>query len=74
LRPIVPIGAVFVLSIGYSMILFATFGALGAPLPVIDPLGAVVPSAIYDAVLAALVGPLTIAVHDRRIEQERVDW
>jgi hypothetical protein len=56
------------------MILFATFGALGAPLPVIDPLGAVVPSAIYDAVLAALVGPLTIAVHDRRIEQERVDW
>jgi hypothetical protein len=37
-------------------------------------MGTVVPSAIYDAVLAALVGPLTIAVHDRRMEQERVDW
>jgi rod shape-determining protein MreD len=74
LRPIVPIGAVFILSIGYSMILFVAFSALGTPLPVADPLGAVLPSAIYDAVLAAIIGPLTIAVHDRRAEQERVDW
>jgi len=74
LRPIVPIGAVFVLSIGYSMILFVIFGALGAPLPVADPVSTVLPSAIYDAVLAAIVGPLVIAVHDRRMDQERVDW
>jgi rod shape-determining protein MreD len=74
LRPITPIGAVFVLSIGYSMILFLAFGALGAPLPVSDPLATVLPSAIYDAVLAAIVGPLVIAVHDRRMDQERVDW
>lgn len=74
-RPIVPIGAVFVLSIGYSMILYVTFGALGGqPLPVSDPISVVLPTAIYDAVLAAIVGPLAIAVHDRRIEQERVDW
>ena len=74
LRPIVPIGAVFVLSLGYSMILFITFSALGTPLPVADPIGAVFPGAVYDAVLAAIIGPLTIAVHDRRMEQERVDW
>jgi rod shape-determining protein MreD len=74
LRPIVPIGAVFILSIGYSMILFATFGALGVPLPVADPLGTVLPGAIYDAVLAMIIGPLAVAVHDRRVEQERVDW
>jgi rod shape-determining protein MreD len=74
LRPIVPIGAVFILSIGYSMILFASFGALGAPIPASDPLAAVLPSAIYDAVIAAIVGPLAIAIHDRRLEQERVDW
>jgi len=74
LRPIVPIVAVFVLSIGYSMILYGLFSALGAPIPVADPLSAVVPSAIYDAVLATLVGPLAISVHDRRVEQERVDW
>lgn len=74
LRPIVPIAAVFVLSIAYSMILFVTFGALGAPIPIADPLSLVVPSAIYDAVLAAVVGPLAIAVHDRRVNAERVDW
>jgi rod shape-determining protein MreD len=74
LRPIVPIGAVFVLSIGYSMILFVTFSALGQPLPVADPLGAILPGAVYDAILAAIVGPLTIAVHDRRAAEERVDW
>lgn len=74
LRPIVPIGAVFVLSIGYSMILFIALGALGVPLPVSDPLSVIIPGAVYDAVLALLIGPLAIAIHDRRFEQERVDW
>lgn len=74
LRPIVPIGAVFILSVAYSMIQFVTLGALIAPLPVADPLSAVVPGAIYDAVLGLLIGPLAISVHDRRMEQERVDW
>ena len=44
----------------YSMILFVTLGALGAPLPVADPLGAVLPGAVYDAVLAVVIGPLAI--------------
>jgi rod shape-determining protein MreD len=74
LRPIVPFLGVFVLSIAYSMILYVTFGALGAPIPLADPLGTVLPSAIYDAVLAAVIGPLAIAVHDRRVNAERVDW
>jgi hypothetical protein len=56
------------------MILFIAFGALGAPIPVADPLGTVLPSAVYDAIIGAIVGPLTIAVHDRRMEQEGVDW
>lgn len=74
LRPIVPIFAVFLLSIAFSMILFAVFGALGSPPPAADPLLMVIPGAIYDAVLATFIGPLTVAVHDRRLEQERVDW
>ena len=74
LRPIVPIFAVFLLSIAYSMILFAVFGALGLRPAAADPLLMVIPGAIYDAVLAAFIGPLTVAVHDRRLEQERVDW
>ena len=74
LRPIVPIVAVFLFSLGYSMILFTTFGALGVPPPTSDPVAMLVPGAIYDGVLGAIIGPLTVAVHDRRIEQERVDW
>jgi rod shape-determining protein MreD len=74
LRPIVPIFAVLVLSIGYSMILFAVLRALGPVPPTSDPLVAVLPGAVYDAILAAVIGPLTVAVHDRRLEQERVDW
>jgi rod shape-determining protein MreD len=74
LRPIVPIFAVFLLSIGYSMTLFIAFSALRSPPPAADPLLMVFPGAIYDAVLAALIGPLTVAVHDRRMGQERVDW
>jgi hypothetical protein len=34
----------------------------------------VLPGAVFDAALGALVGPLAIAIHDRRMEQERVDW
>jgi hypothetical protein len=56
------------------MILFLTFGALGVPLPVDDPLSSVLPAAAYDVVLAAIIGPLAIAIHDRRMQQERVDW
>ena len=74
LRPIVPIFAVFLLSLAYSMILFTTFGALGSPPPAPDPIMSLLPGAVYNAVLAAFIGPLTVAVHDRRLEQERVDW
>ena len=34
-----------VLSIGYSMILYLTFGALGVPIPVADPLQTILPGA-----------------------------
>ena len=74
LRPIVPVVAVFVLSLGYSMILFLALGALGTPLPISDPLSVVLPGAVYDAILALPIGPLVIAIHARRMDQERVDW
>jgi len=74
LRPVVPIVAVFLASLAYSMILYVLFGALGTPPATSDPLTAIFPSAVYDAVLGVIIGPLTIAVHDRRLEQERVDW
>lgn len=74
LRPIVPVIAVFILSLGYSMILYVVLGALSAPIPTADPIAALFPGAVYDAVLGALIGPLTVAVHDRRVAEDRVDW
>jgi rod shape-determining protein MreD len=73
-RPAAPIIATFLLSIVYSMALFALFSALRAPLPVADPLSVIVPAAVYDAVLATLIGPLAVSIHDRRVPVERVDW
>ena len=74
LRPIVPVPATFVLSLVYSMTLFLAFNALRATIPVADPASAILPGAIYDTVLAALLGPASIALHDRRAHEERVDW
>ena len=74
LRPIVPILATALLSLVYSMILFIALNALRTPIPIADPIGVLVPGAVYDILLAALIGPLAISVHDRRIETERMDW
>ena len=73
LRPIVPIPVAFLLGAFYSMTLFVAFNALRSPIPVNEPASLVVPSAVYDMVLAAIIGPLAISIHDRRAEVERVD-
>ena len=74
LRPIVPILATLLLSLLYSMILFVALNALRAPIPIADPIGILIPGAVYDVLLAALIGPLAISIHDRRVETERMDW
>ena len=74
LRPVVPIIATLFLSVVYSMIHFVALNALVAPIPVSDPVALILPSAIYDTVLAALIGPLVISIHDRRADVERMDW
>jgi hypothetical protein len=74
LRPIVPILATALLSLLYSMILFVAFNALRTPIAIADPVGVLIPGAVYDIMLAALIGPLAISIHDRRVETERMDW
>jgi hypothetical protein len=56
------------------MILLAAYNALRSPIPVPDPLTALLPGLGYDALVAALLGPLVISIHDRRVESERLDW
>jgi hypothetical protein len=74
LRPIVPIIAAFLFSAVYSMIHFAALNALVAPIPVGDPIALILPGVVYDTILAALIGPLVISIHDRRSDAERLDW
>jgi len=74
LRPIVPILATVLLSLPYSLILLATFNALRSPVAVPDPLAVLFPGLAYDTLVAALLGPLAISIHDRRVESDRPDW
>jgi rod shape-determining protein MreD len=74
IRLLVPIIATLLLSLAYSMILFVAFNALTARIPVSDPVRVLLPTVIYDTALAVLIGPLAVSLHDRRLDQERVDW
>ncbi len=74
LRPVAPIVAVLVFSAVYSMTLFVLFGALGFAIPDPTPVATIAPSTIYDTALAAVLGPLAVAVRDRHAEVERADW
>lgn len=73
MRPIAVVPAVAILSLVYSMTLFVLQGTLGTPLAATNPVGSLLPGVAYDAVVAVIVGPLAVAVHDRYAE-ERMDW
>ena len=73
-RPVVPVLATLLLSLFYSMTLYVAFNALRTPIPVADPIAILLPGVVYDTILAAVIGPLAIAIHDRRNETERLDW
>jgi rod shape-determining protein MreD len=72
-RIIAPIAATAISSPIYSMLLLITTTALTTAALSPTALAAVLPSAVYDTILAAVVGPLAIAVVARRRE-ERMDW
>lgn len=73
-RYVVPIAAVLVCAVANALLFLAVYGALRGPIPAADPLGAIVPTAIYDALIAALIGPIAVAVIARRENRERLDW
>ena len=73
-RPVASIIAVAILSLVYSMTLVLLFSALRPPLALADPLSIVGPSVLYDVLVAAVIGPLAVAIHDRVGEEERADW
>jgi rod shape-determining protein MreD len=74
MRPIVVVPAVAILSFTYSMILYFLLGALGSPVSSTDPVTTLVPGVVYDMLIAVAAGPLLVAVHDRYVDEERLDW
>jgi rod shape-determining protein MreD len=73
-RIVAPVAATAVASVLYSVLLLITTTALTNEPFTAAPFGAVLPSAVYDTVIAVLVGPLVMAVVMRRHEAERADW
>lgn len=73
-RPFAPILATLVCSLAYSMLLLVTSVAFQGPVAISNPVDAFLPGAVYDTVLATLVGPLVVAVVMKRRDAERVEW
>jgi rod shape-determining protein MreD len=74
IRIVAPIVATAAASVVYSMLLLLVTSLLnGAALPD-GAASMVVPSAIYGTLVAAVVGPLSVAVVTRRRDAERPDW
>jgi rod shape-determining protein MreD len=73
-RIVAPVIATAIASPVYSMLLLVTTAALTSAALSSRAFDTVVPSAIYDTVLAAIVGPLVVAIVARRQAAERVDW
>ena len=73
-RYVVPIVAVFLTSLMSSALYVALYSALREPITVADPVRVMLPTAVYSAAVAAVVGPLAIAIRQRTAERERVAW
>ena len=74
LRLVAPIVAVPILSVVYSMVLVGLTVAVQPGFSVPDPIGAFLPDAVYDGLVALFVGPLAITLRDRRTVVERAEW
>lgn len=73
-RIVAPVIATAVASPVYQLLLlFATTVLTTAPFSE-SALSTVLPSTVYDVVVAAILGPLVMAVVLRRQAQERMDW
>ncbi len=74
LRLVAPVVAVPILSLLNSMLILALTSAAQPGGTIADPVGLLLPGAIYDAILGMFIGPLAVMLYDRRTGTERVDW
>lgn len=69
-----PVVATAVASPVYQLLLLSATTLLSTALLSQAALSSVLPSTIYDTVVAAIVGPLVLTIVVRRRAQERMDW
>jgi rod shape-determining protein MreD len=68
------VAAAFGLSLATALIGLLVYGALAGPIPAPDPIGSVLPDAIYTTVVFIAALPIAVALHRRFGEQERIAW
>ena len=73
-RLVMPALAVLAGSIVSSITFMVLYQALRGAVPIGEPVGYVVPGAIADAIVAAVLTPFAVAIRDRAAGPERVDW
>ncbi|HVA86022.1 MAG TPA: rod shape-determining protein MreD [Candidatus Saccharimonadales bacterium] len=73
-RYIAPVIAVLVFAMVNSLLFLVVYGALRGPILAPDPIGMVLPGAIYSTAIAAIVGPLGVFLAQRRHAVDRIDW
>jgi rod shape-determining protein MreD len=73
-RLVMPALAVCAGSIVSSVSLLVLYGALREPVALPDPLSYIVPVAVADTIVAAVLTPFAVAIRDRAAGPERVDW
>lgn len=74
LRLVLPVIAVPVISVGYSMLIFALGPATQPGLTVAEPARLFLPGALYDGILGMFIGPLVVTIRDRHATTDRMEW
>jgi rod shape-determining protein MreD len=73
-RLVMPALAVLAGSLLGSIVLLIIYGALRGPMEISDPVSFVLPTAVADTIVAAILTPFAVAIRDRATSPERVDW
>ena len=64
----------FMLAVASALLWNLVYGALAGPVPAPDPLGPVIPDAIYTTAIYVVILPIAILLRRRFGEQERAAW
>lgn len=73
-RYVRPMLAVFLGSLAYTAMYLAINRVLRGPTPTDEALSGVLPTAVFDAAIALVLGPIFVRLHAHYADRERLDW